>query len=77
MWAHPGPVLFNIDDKMIGLVQKLSTYLGTPPPLPDWMYTGAILGVQGGSAKVCAVPDMINCSLFSVKALNTNEIGAW
>ena len=33
-------------------MQSIALKLGTQPELPDWVYTGAILGVQGGTQVV-------------------------
>jgi len=33
---------------------SLASFLGLQPELPDWVYTGAALGVQGGTSVVCA-----------------------
>ena len=43
---------FNTDASIKGLVQKMTSYLGRQPELPDWVYSGAILGVQGGTTTV-------------------------
>ncbi|KAK3602066.1 hypothetical protein CHS0354_008021, partial [Potamilus streckersoni] len=40
---------FNTDSTPLGLVQKLASFLGRQHELPEWIYTGAILGVQGGT----------------------------
>ena len=34
------------------LLDHLTQFLGRQPPLPDWIYSGAILDVQGGTRKV-------------------------
>ncbi|XP_060557161.1 sulfoquinovosidase-like [Ruditapes philippinarum] len=47
-----GPVssfYFQSKPDLKSLVGLLTHYLGTQPKLPDWVYTGAILGVQGGT----------------------------
>ena len=43
---------FNTDTSVKGLVEKLTSYLGRQPDLPDWVYSGAALGVQGGTETV-------------------------
>ena len=34
------------------LLQKLTSYFGRQPHLPNWIYNGAILGLQGGTEQV-------------------------
>lgn len=34
------------------LVGHLTNFLGHQPPLPVWIHSGAILGIQGGTTKV-------------------------
>ena len=34
------------------LLQKLTSYFGRQPQLPNWIYNGAILGLQGGTEQV-------------------------
>ncbi|ODN02052.1 Alpha-glucosidase YihQ [Orchesella cincta] len=44
---------FILDDSsLLSLVQKVSQVYGRQPELPDWVYNGAILGVQGGTQKM-------------------------
>lgn len=53
-----GPVgrfFFQSASNIKDLTGKLAKYLGLQPELPDWVYTGAILGVQGGT-------DVVNSS---------------
>jgi len=34
------------------LLSKMTSFFGRQPVLPDWIYEGAIIGVQGGTAEV-------------------------
>ena len=43
---------FNTDTSVKGLVQKMTSYLGRQPELPDWVFSGAVLGIQGGTTTV-------------------------
>ncbi|XP_013409261.1 uncharacterized protein LOC106172883 [Lingula anatina] len=45
-------VLINTSPSMLELVQSFTDFNGRPPPLPDWIHNGAILGVQGGTQKM-------------------------
>jgi alpha-glucosidase len=41
-------------DGPAGAVAAISSLVGRPPPLPSWSYSGAIVGMQGGTAAVLA-----------------------
>jgi len=34
------------------LIQKLTSFFGRQPNLPNWIYNGAIIGLQGGTEQV-------------------------
>jgi alpha-glucosidase len=36
----------------LDLIEAFTDYSGRQPPLPDWFHAGAIVGMQGGTAKV-------------------------
>nr|XP_006819720.1 PREDICTED: uncharacterized protein LOC100369482 [Saccoglossus kowalevskii] len=55
--AEPGEIYFDIADTMLELVQKLGGFLGRQPELPEWIYRGATLGVQGGTDAMLAYVD--------------------
>jgi len=44
--------------------------VGTQPPLPDWVYDGAILGIQGGT-------DVVERKLAKVQAAGMPVCGVW
>ncbi len=43
---------FECADTYISLLEKLTALLGRQPELPDWIYDGVTLGIQGGT-EVC------------------------
>ena len=45
---------FDVKNNTKELTMSLASFLGLQPELPDWVYTGAALGVQGGTSVVCA-----------------------
>ncbi|XP_078695307.1 sulfoquinovosidase-like [Branchiostoma floridae x Branchiostoma belcheri] len=52
MWGSPGLVHFGAAATFPELSEQLGALLGKQPELPDWVYDGAILGVQGGTSEV-------------------------
>ena len=54
---------------MFGAVEMLTAYTGRMPPLPVWVDTGAILGIQGGQDKVNNIVEQglnISCPIAGV-----------
>lgn len=48
VWEVPQQIRIEAAPDYIELLKKLSAYFGRQPELPDWIYNGAIIGVQGG-----------------------------
>lgn len=48
-WEVPEYTLFETADTFIELVGKITNLLGRQPELPEWLYSGIILGIQGGT----------------------------
>jgi alpha-glucosidase len=48
-WGLPKELVFGAAPSMLGVVSALSALLGRQPELPDWVYDGVILGIQGGT----------------------------
>jgi len=48
VWEVPARLEFYAADRFADLVSQLSTRFGRPPRLPDWAFTGAILGLKDG-----------------------------
>ncbi len=48
-WDVPASVRIEAADSFPGLLEKESAFFGRQPELPDWVYNGLILGVQGGT----------------------------
>lgn len=69
-WEIPEFTLFEAADSYIELVEKLTALLGRQPELPEWIYNGIILGIQGGT-------DSVNQKLnFALKA-GMKVAGVW
>ncbi|KAI8498917.1 hypothetical protein Bbelb_233700 [Branchiostoma belcheri] len=52
IWGDPGQIVLDSGRDFFDVSKKLSGVLGRQPPLPEWVYSGAILGVQGGTETV-------------------------
>lgn len=52
IWQDQAVLRFDCASSYIGLLEKLTALLGRQPELPDWVYDGVILGIQGGT-EVC------------------------
>ncbi|MBO7373198.1 MAG: alpha-glucosidase, partial [Oscillospiraceae bacterium] len=50
-WAVPASVRIEAADSFPELLTKESAFFGRQPELPDWVYNGLIIGVQGGSER--------------------------
>ena len=50
-WAVPSSVRIEAADSFPELLQKESAFFGRQPELPEWIYNGLIIGVQGGSER--------------------------
>ena len=48
-----GRVHVQTGAELASLVVQLTQFLGRQPPLPEWVHSGAILGIQGGTKMVC------------------------
>ncbi|MBR3185734.1 MAG: alpha-glucosidase [Oscillospiraceae bacterium] len=51
-WAVPRRVRIRTGESLLALVSDLGAFFGRQPTLPDWIYNGAILGLQGGTERV-------------------------
>jgi alpha-glucosidase len=51
-WEIPESITIGGGPSLIETVQEISAFLGRQGPLPDWVYEGVILGIQGGT-EVC------------------------
>lgn len=49
IWQDQAVLRFDCANSYIGLLERLTALLGRQPELPDWVYDGVILGIQGGT----------------------------
>ncbi|MDA8228317.1 MAG: alpha-glucosidase [Desulfitobacterium hafniense] len=52
IWNVPKNIVIEAADTYIDLVGKLTNLLGRQPELPDWIYDGVWIGMQGGTETV-------------------------
>ena len=50
-WEVPASVRIEAADTFLELLRKESAFFGRQPELPDWIYNGLIIGVQGGNER--------------------------
>lgn len=50
-WEVPHQIRIETADTYLELLKKLTAYFGRQPELPDWIYNGIILGLQGGNKR--------------------------
>ncbi len=51
-WNIPDFILFETGKTFLDIQEKLTYYFGRQPKLPEWIYNGVILGLQGGTEVV-------------------------
>lgn len=51
LWEVPGEIRIEAAPDYRKLLEKLTAYFGRQPKLPDWIYNGLMIGVQGGSGR--------------------------
>jgi len=51
-WAIPEEITIGIGKDFEEVIQTQSHYFGLQPKLPDWIFDGMILGLQGGTEEV-------------------------
>lgn len=69
VWNIPDYLLFETGESYLELVEKLTAYLGRQPELPEWVYNGLILGVQGGTDFVLEQKDKLKEAGVELSAL--------
>ena len=68
-WAIPQRLEFMFDTSFIGLVSQISTRFGRQPPLPEWLQSGAMLGLKGGEEHARTVLAKADSHGLAVSAL--------
>ena len=50
-WEVPASIRIEAADTFLDLLKTETAFFGRQPELPDWIYNGLIIGVQGGSER--------------------------
>jgi alpha-glucosidase len=69
-WDIPEYLLLDAEDSFPALVENITDHFGRQPEMPDWVYNGVILGIQGGTEITLA-------KLEAAKAAGVEVAGAW
>ncbi len=51
IWNVPASIRIEAADTFLELLEKESAFFGRQPELPEWVYNGLIVGVQGGNER--------------------------
>jgi alpha-glucosidase len=49
IWEVPATIMFETGETYLELVENLTAFFGRQPELPEWVYNGIMLGIQGGT----------------------------
>jgi len=49
IWGIPEKITIGVANNYLEVLENLTALLGRQPEMPDWIYRGVILGVQGGT----------------------------
>ncbi len=63
--AHPCVncrITFSVENSLMEIVQSINP---GQPELPEWVYNGAILGVQGGTTRMLEILEQVRFHFFS------------
>ncbi len=69
VWAIPERIEFFDAPDFLGLVEQLSARFGRQPPLPEWVMTGAIIGLKDGANSFAR--------LETIRAAGVQVSGLW
>ena len=51
IWEVPASIRIEAADTFLELLEKESAFFGRQPELPEWVYNGLVIGVQGGNER--------------------------
>lgn len=70
IWEIPPRIIIGKYESLLSVVQNIASYFGIQPPLPDWVYDGIVLGIQGGK-------NVVNKKLERAKNNDLKVVGVW
>lgn len=70
VWGIPEFIHIQEAKTFLLLVEKISNYFGKQPELPEWVYDGIILGIQGGT-------ELVYEKVKRAKELGVKISGVW
>jgi alpha-glucosidase len=70
LWSLPERIIMDVAPKAPVLLESLTSYLGRQPALPDWVYDGMWLGIQGGE-------EMVRQKVDRARASGVKVSGVW
>ncbi|MGN7938723.1 alpha-glucosidase [Virgibacillus sp. 6R] len=70
IWEVPKAMIFETAETYVKLVEKISNLFGKQPELPEWVYDGVILGIQGGT-------EIVERKLEKALAAGMKVSGVW
>ncbi|MBD3253736.1 MAG: alpha-glucosidase [Candidatus Lokiarchaeota archaeon] len=70
IWQIPEKIVIGKFNSTLNVVSNLSEYLGRQPKLPDWVYDGVWLGIQGG-------PDVVDRKVNICREKGVKVSGVW
>ena len=48
-WSVPKSLIFDTAESFVQIAEKITDFFGRQPELPEWVYNGVVLGIQGGT----------------------------
>lgn len=69
-WEIPQYLLLDAEETFVDLVTNITDLFGRQPEMPEWVYNGVILGIQGGTETTIA-------KLETAKNAGVEVSGAW
>lgn len=69
-WEVPKRITIGVEDSLADAVGGISLLLGRQPALPEWIYDGFILGIQGGTR-------IVKDKLARVQSAGVKVAGIW
>lgn len=70
IWGVPEKIIVGAEDSYEKLLYNMTSLLGRQPNIPDWLYDGVIIGVQGGTEKAL-------CKYKNAKEKGLDVVGIW